>query len=192
MKRFAFLLIILPLLAACSVTKDSIITTGLFNDNLDAMLAAFDKVEQGKTTKGDLTDLGFNLAAPNIQHLPGPDSMKAIFGDMVFQSALNDKDKVESLLAELNHYEMYSIPYKEIESETDQIYFSNKETHREGVDVLLTFVLKDGVVIYRGKRHRAINETEKDYGFAQGLINTIRDAAGIGNFARQIEKLAAP
>ena len=158
-------------LSGCRTYDYTLIKTGLFNNNLQAMMAAYQKIVPDLTTREELKNLGFNLDAPNVKRLDGPRAMKQLFGDNFFQNAFVTKSKLEEFLIELNYYEMVIVPYQDITQISDRFYISDKETYKKGDDLNIYIVFKDDKVVYRAKNYTEIKETRTSEAFLQGLLD---------------------
>lgn len=188
--RWIFVAPLMFVLVGCIKTRHEEEKTGLFENDFDKMLAAFEQVEQNKTTRADLEGIGFLANAPNVKHLPGAEGMKEIFGEQCFDTALRDKNNIQPLLEELSHYEMVIVPFKNIIEEKDRIYFSTQETDTEGKDASLLFVIKDDLVVYKTKRIINIDKHESEHAFAEGVLSFLEKfGGGIGKLYDLIKKL---
>lgn len=164
--------------SGCTTTKTEFVRTGLFGDDLQKMMDAFDAIEQGKTTKQELEAAGFIYDSPNVKVLPGAQGMREIFGEQCFDTAMRDKNNVEPLLEELSHYEMVIFPLKEVIEREDRFYFSTQDKFTVGRDDELVFVLKDGKVIYKAPRLEKIDRHESEHAFAEGLFKLVEKFGG--------------
>ncbi len=188
--RWLLFLPILVLGVGCVSTHHEEEKTGLFKNDCDKMMAAFDEVRQGTTTRDELTRIGFLSDAPNVKRLPGAEGMKQIFGEQCFDTALRDKNNIQPLLEELNHYQMIIVPFKDIVTEKDRIYFSTQNTDTEGKDASLLFVLKDDVVVYKTAEVVNVDKHESEHAFAEGLLNFLdKFGGGIGRLYELVKKL---
>ncbi|MDO8467261.1 MAG: hypothetical protein Q7S83_03940 [bacterium] len=164
--------------SGCTTTKTETKMTGLFDNDAEKMIAAYDLVEKDKTTLAQLTEIGFNPKAPNVSTLDGPEAMRAIFGEQAFDTALRDRKNIRELLDELSHYSMIEVPYFYLEEKEDRFYFSTQDTFRDGKEARLRFVLYDGVVIYGDKKHVIIKGHESESAFAEGLFKLVEKFGG--------------
>lgn len=179
-RRIRWLLIVplLTMTVGCVSTRHEEEKTGLFNDDADQMMVAFDRVEQGKTTKDELGEIGFSSKAPNVKRLDGPDGMKAILGEQCFDTALRDKNNIQPLLEELSHYSMLIFPLKDVIKTEDRFYFSTKNTDTVGKDDEFVFIMKDGLVIYKAPKLSNIDKHESEHAFAEGLFAVLEKFGG--------------
>ena len=185
------LAILIPLSIGCTFTTSNVVKTGLFNNDLERLMAEFKKIEPDKTTRDDVIKAGFRLDAPNIESLDGPEAMKEIFTEQSFQAVLRDPEKLEAILKDLNRYHMVSIPYVDVTTDADRFYFSRKDTHTFGFKVTIKFIFKgDGsgrdVLIFRSKKYREINEHKTEYAFAQGFLDLAEKITGISGSVRDL------
>jgi outer membrane murein-binding lipoprotein Lpp len=182
-------IVALLVLSGCVVTKESTVKTGLFNDNFQELSAAYEKVDQmerGKATRQEIEALGFNFSADNVERVPGPFAFRRIFGENVFQNALSDYSKADVLLAELNQYKAFFIPYKDITTRTDRFYFSKKEIIRKGDDLLILIMFKKDVLFYADFQYVKIDSKESEGAFAQGLLDIIEKYGKFGSNLRDV------
>ncbi|TSC82438.1 MAG: hypothetical protein G01um101419_594 [Parcubacteria group bacterium Gr01-1014_19] len=176
--------------SGCTTTKTESVKTGLFGDDVEKLMEAFDLVVQGKTMKEELECIGFIYDSPNVKVLPGADGMREIFGEQCFDTAMRDKNNVEPLLEELSHYEMVIFPLREVIEKEDRFYFSTKDTFTVGRDDELVFVLKDGKVIYKAPRLEKIDRHDSEHAFAEGLLHVIEKFGGsLGKVYDLLKKL---
>ncbi|MDP3901781.1 MAG: hypothetical protein Q8Q37_02305 [bacterium] len=188
MKKIGFvvmmIMICLPFITGCTSTNHAITQTGLFDNDLDKMMLAYRQIEYGQTTKVDLENLGFDFEAVNVTHYSGPEAMREIFGDQMFNSVFNNAEsdvvlEMDCMLIDFNRYEMYSVPYVDMVTKSDRFYFSEKKNSRKGVEVHLSLVLKDKTVVYAGDRRVRVDEKGADSAFAAGLFDAVGDVSGI-------------
>jgi hypothetical protein len=176
-------------LVGCVKTRIEEVKTGLFDDDPEKMMKAYEKVKVGETTQKQLEEIGFKLNAPNVDRRGGVDVMEALFQGQSFQGVVTDFVKCgkgNDLFQELNRYEMVRFPYKYIETKTDRIYFSNQETTVEGKDYLITIVLKDGLVVYAPPaRRREIKEKFSDGAFLEGIVEFLNKYGKFGSNIRE-------
>ncbi|MEK7192024.1 MAG: hypothetical protein AAB646_00720 [Patescibacteria group bacterium] len=174
---------ILPLAALlcfsnCTIIREDIRKTGLFGDDLEKMMAAYQEIRPDQTTREDLERIGFKLkGVSNVEQSVGSDAIKAMFGSNVFQSAGTDKAKVDEFMSSMNDYEMFLIPFRDIVTTTDRIYWSRRDMFREGKDAAIIIIFKGNKVIFRGKRSVDIKEKVSDYAFGQGFLELIEKVA---------------
>ena len=177
--------------SGCTTTRTESIRTGLFSNDAEKMMEAFDLIVQGKTTKEELEQIGFIYDSPNVKVLPGAEGMRASFGEQCFDTAMRDKNNVEPLLEELSHYEMIIFPLKEVIEKEDRFYFSTQDTFTVGRDDELVFVLKDGKVLYKAPRLQKIDKHDSEHAFAEGLFKLVEKFGGVaGKLYDLLKKLS--
>ncbi len=175
-------------MCSCTVTQTDINKTGMFDDDINKLLVAYDKIRPGQ--KGsEIQALGFNFEAKNVKQMPGPKAMVALFGPNVFQSALMDHSRLDKLLEELNHYKLVQIPFRDIVSIKDRFYFSRKESTRAGQDLVIRLVFRDDALVYRDKEYHKIDEKLSDYAFAEGFLEIMQKLESVGSAASGIKDL---
>ena len=163
-------------------TKTETVQTGLFGNNREALLAAFEKIEEGKTTRGELTSMGFALSAPNIEIIEGAEAIRAIFGDEALRNL--DLAQPARYLNEYREYQLVTIPYRDLKTRTDRIYISTKDTYRKGWNSSFSIVLKGDTVMYRRERKVFVDTHEVDKAFLQGFIEIV---SGINGWSKVIK-----
>jgi hypothetical protein len=173
---FAFLLLML----GCTAVNHQITKTGMFNDDLDAMMVAWGQIKRNETTLHELQELGFDLDASNVQYWGGQEAVRQILSDEAFRNP----ERLDAFLEMFSHYEMYDIPYIDMTSKKDRFYINKKNSERKGDEVKLSVVLKDGVVAYAGHRKVRVDEYGSDSAFAQGFLEVIGDFAGLKDLAK--------
>lgn len=196
------LMIFCPASFSCSWLPDSIEksvrfrekTTGLHKDNLEALLAAFNKIENNKTTRGFYEkELGFDVFSrrvKNVKIVGGVEAFQDIYGPNVFQQTSIEKLKDPKTTSEFNRFTLVKIPFVRITTEKDRIYFSKQETIRVGDEVWLSTMFYDDVVVYHAPKIEHIDEKETDFAFAQGLIEWLEKiAVGTGSIRKVLEAL---
>lgn len=166
------------LVSGCTTTKVETKMTGLFDDDLGKLMAAYDRVVKDQTTEPELKELGFDLHAPNVTEFPGPDACRVLFGEQCFDTAMRDGENFKKLLKQLSPYRMFVIPYSNIVEEEDRFYFSTQDTYRNGHDVMLLFVLEEDLVIYCAKKRVNIKEHSSESAFAEGLFKLVEKFGG--------------
>jgi len=170
-------------MTGCKSYDMTVVKTGLFQNNLQAMFKSYDEIRPGVTTRGELQDkLGFNLRAPNVREIQAKDAMKLMLGENYFQVAYNIQSKIEDFVMYLNEYSMYVVPYKELLKVEDRFYVSTRKETLTGPDAEFYFVFKGDVLIYRAKNFRQVQEDRKHTAFLQGLfpwLKIVKDVKGI-------------
>jgi hypothetical protein len=147
------------------------IQTGLFNDNPDELLKKFNQIKEKETTRRQLRKMGFDEDAKNVVIDQGVEGLKKIYGPNYFDGTGRDKTDTKKDLSEHTRYVLISIPYKDLLIKSDRIYLNKKKTETKGLDMVLSIVLYDDVVIYRAPRKVYRDETEVDRAFLQGLVD---------------------
>lgn len=150
-------------------TKIDTVKTGLFGNERGALITAFEKIKEGKTTLSELEHSGFSLTAPNVETIEGTEAIRAIFGDEALRNL--DLAKPAQYLNEYREYKLVVIPYRDLKTRTDRIYVSKKDTYRKGWDTTLSIVLKGELVIYRRERKVYVDTHEVDRAFLQGFVD---------------------
>lgn len=168
--------------ASCVSTNTQSVKTGIFRDDFARLYSAYRQIgemKQDNISRKDIELIGFNFNSPNIEHVSGVVAFRKIFGDAIFQHALEGKDaaEIKNLLHEMNQYYAYWIPFRDIKTMQDKIYFSRRNTSRSGDDLLLLFVFKQGAgddqLIYHDYNYVKIDSKESTYSFAGGLLDAI-------------------
>lgn len=182
MRRLA--LVIPFLCVGCVSTTFNTVKTEIFENDLERLIAEFNKLEPDKTTRDDIIKAGFRPDAPNLDYLDGPEAMQTLFGEQAFQAALRDTEKLKAILKDMNRYHMIKIPYVDVTTDADRFYWSRKDTHTFGVKATITFIFEgDGtgkdVLIFRSKKYRKIDEKKTEYAFAQGFLDLVEKISGI-------------
>lgn len=181
---------ILMMAVGCIKTRHEEEKTGLFDNDPEKTMTAFEKVEQGKTTQEQLEQIGFDSGAPNVNRLMGPEGMKELLGEQCFDTALRDGGNILPLFQELSHYSVLIFPLRDVIEKEDRFYFSTKNTDTVGRDDKFVFILKDGVVIYKAPKLANIDKHESEHAFAEGLLNVIEKFGGsIGKLYDLLKKL---
>ncbi len=164
--------------SGCTSVRTDTTETGLFENDPDKLVSAFEYLEE-KTSNGerltleDLECLGFNLKAPNIEDMPGPTALKRIFGDTVF---LDEKGaaRADVNLSEFAQYRGYTIPYRRIETTTDRFYMSEYEQLQKGVQLQILLLLKKEKLCYCELRAVRLDTYYSHNAPLEGLIALIR------------------
>ncbi|OGY66827.1 MAG: hypothetical protein A3I24_04010 [Candidatus Harrisonbacteria bacterium RIFCSPLOWO2_02_FULL_41_13b] len=174
------------MMTGCSVLDTKSVKPGLFGDDAVKMMAAFDTLEAGKTTNEQWMTTGFDLSkAKNFTVSPGPMALRKILGEEVFQSTYgwySAKGKVDELLADLAPYSMVEIPFKVTTKKESRFYISTKYEFTEGDGTVLTFVFKNGVLVYKAPSPQKFSEDHSNSAFAQGLfpwLKIVKDVKGV-------------
>jgi len=168
----------------CTITEISRINTGICEGDLKKLSDAFqcleNKKEQGKITFADVQEIfGKDFhKAPNVERVPGPAAFRRIFQDAVFQSALADPRNAEKLLSEMQEYRAYFIPFRDITTYIDRYYFSTKETHKLGDDLMIMLLMRNGVLYYSDYRYVKIDSRDSTSAFGQGVIDVLKEFLG--------------
>lgn len=157
-------------------TKIDTVQTGLFGNNRAALIAAFEKIKEGETTRTELEAMGFSLSAPNVETVEGTEAIRAIFGDEALRNL--DLTKPAQYLQEYRMYRLVTIPYRDIKTRSDRIYLNKKDTFRKGWNSTLSIVLKGDLVVYRRERKVYVDTHEVDRAFLQGIVEVISDING--------------
>jgi len=159
-------------------TKYQDTRTGLFGNNREELLAAFEKIEKGKTTKEDLGAIGLSITN-NVEIFEGVPAFKELFGQEAFRNL--DPLKFEEYLPEYNRYSLIQYPYKQLEIKSDRVYINRRKIHTFGWDIMLTVVLRDDIVIYSAPRKVFWDKMDNDKAFLQGLVDIIEDIGTFGD-----------
>ena len=181
MQRVPLLLALLCM--GCVITNKTVVKTGLFDDDLKKLSDAYevvDKMELGKSTFEQVEGvLGKNFnRAKNVELVPGAAVFRKVFGDNVFHGAGVDEQKRNELTKEMKQYRAFLIPYKDITTHIDRWYFSNKETIKQGDDLLILVMFKKDKLFYSDFKYVKIDSKESTRAFAQGLIDIIKEFLG--------------
>lgn len=194
-------LVAVALLSAAATGCTSVITstveTGLFENNPEKIVAAYENLEKRKLgdeiiTFQDLEHLGFNLKAPNVETVPGTFALKRIFGDAVFRDK-NGVEKPDINLEEFSKYRGYSIPYQRIEITSDRIYLSELEVLQKGSQVQIFLLLKQDKLCYCDLRAVTIDTRYSHYALLEGLIVAIRNPGKAAlNTLKKLEEYQRP
>lgn len=176
MSRYLLILMAI-LLVGCTRTQYKTKKTGLFGDDLISLMENFKKIENGKTGRTQLENLGFKTTADNVETFIGVNAFKEVYGVDSFR--YSDPERLAKLLPEFNRYTLIRIPFQDIRIKTDRWYFSEKSSIKTGDDVALSVVLYDDMVVYHAPQYIKINEKEVDSAFAQGLMNILENVSVI-------------
>ena len=178
-RRLVPIALVLVTAIGCTSTKISTVETGLFENNPDKITAAYDElkkqVRSGKViTKEELECMGFDLRAPNIELVPGPDAFSRIFGGEFFLDKAGI-GKLPSSFQELSRYQGYSIPYQELKTTADRIYISTQEIWRRGIQMKILVILKDDKsVCYHEMESLHVDTYMSRHAPLEGIITLIR------------------
>ena len=179
MKILALVVVLLSAAAVgCTSTSVSSIETGLFENDPDKLVDAHDRLEQERLrgnviTRKDVMTMGFNLTAPNVAELQGPDALKRIYGDQVFRVA-GDVEKMDTNLQQFARYRCYSIPYQWLETTADRMYISEVEVIRKGVQVQVRLLFNGDTLCYAGLQTATINTYYSHYALFEGIISLVK------------------
>lgn len=169
-------------LAGCTITEINRVDTGLFNGDLRKLSEAFQKMdamERGKASKKLIEEqTGFKLDAPNIERLPGPAAFRRVFNETVFQSALSNPANVPKLLQEMQPYQAYFIPFRDVTTYTDRWYFSTKNIQKQGDDLMIMILFHKDMLFYCDYRYVKIDTKESYNAFGQGMIDIVKEFLG--------------
>lgn len=177
----------LLLSAGCTITETKRVKTGLFDNDLQKILEAYDSVEnleRGRATIRDVEKVGFKIRAPNVEQIPGPAAFQRIYGGTFFQGAGTDSKKLIELLEETKRYKAFFFPFLDIVTKTDRWYFSTKETIKEGDDLIILYLFKfnseigEYALFYCDKKYVRVYSKESAHAFGQGLIDFVREFIG--------------
>ncbi len=178
---------------SCKTTHEDSIKTGLFEDNISKIFKAYEEIDKcgPSPTKEELKDAKWDFGAPNIERVPGPAAFRRIFGDNFFQGAGSDKAKMRETLEEAEKFHAFFIPFRDIKVEEDRIYFSTKETHRFGDDLMIIFVFEkrencSEVLFYKDIQYQKIDQKKSDTSFAQGLMDLIEKYGKFGSYTKEL------
>ena len=170
-----FLFLIMLSIVGCTSTNLQIVETGMFDNNPDNIIAAYNQVEkcsesltEAPLKKKDLEEMGFKFSAPNVEEISGPTAIRIIFGSMTFQ---NDSK------ANLEAYKGFAVPYQRISKTTDRIYISHKETFYSGDVANILFLFKGEELCYYQLQSVKIDIYQSHYALGESLI-TILQAPG--------------
>lgn len=172
----------LLLLFGCTVTREETIKTGLFGDNLRAMLEAYDQTKEGQT-KEFIDKLGFHFDAPNVKEYGGAEAIQLVFKDNnVFQGALADvlknPEKKSEVLKLWSPYKLYLFPYRYVVTVKDRFYLNTQETTIDGHDARIMFVFDENdQLVYRPKYYVKIQERYRESAFLKGILDILGMAA---------------
>lgn len=173
-------------------TRKDVVKTGLFENDPQKLLMAYQQVKDGQTTE-EVSKLGFKLDSPNVKQALGVDAIKMILGDNVFQSAMtNIMQNPESLrkaLAELSPYKLYVIPYQNITTVSDRFYINRQDTKRNGKNYQIFIAFKDDKVVYRSNSLLEIQESTSEDAFMKGLFDLLKEIAGVKSSVTELEPL---
>ncbi len=183
----AFLvLLLLALFVGCTSTDFSVLETGMFENNPEKIIQAYEKVGQldgdSKAVplkKADLELMGFRFSAPNVEEMPGPEAFQVIFGSEVLQ---NGSDSKRGSVKELETYRGFYLPYRNISTTTDRIYFSHQETFQIGAVANILFIFKGDELCYHELRAIKIEAYQSHYAAGETLIRVLK-APGEASFA---------
>ena len=180
--RFAILLCFFVL--SCRFTdKDVTRPKTMFDGDLDRFRGAYDRIESGKTTWGELVQNGFRFDDSNLLIFVGAKAIKFIFGEEVFQGAARTEEQLQGLLG-LDRYRAVIIPHKDLTVKRDRIYFTHKETFSWGHDARFVILFRDGVVVYHTADIENIDRYQLAKAWGQGVLEFIglaREATNLPN-----------
>lgn len=171
------LVCVIIMLAGCTITRTNNATTGLFDNDPEAMLEKYKLIIPYQTSAAGLKEIGFDVNAKNVKQVPGAEAIKLIFGSNVFQGAVDSPDDIDKLLAELNQYNLVIFPHRDVNNYEDRFYFSKKETYEKGVAINVFIVLKNNQVVYCAKDIERIDRYQAEKAFAEGIIKLLSKAS---------------
>lgn len=171
----------LLMIFGCKAYDYKDINTGLFANDQVAMVKAYDRIQPGVTTRADLEKLGFQLNAPNVDHVPGPAALRLMLGDNYFQAAFRQMEKIDSFLKDLNEYSMVVVPHKNLVEVSDYIYLSERNEKLTGSDANIYLVFKGDTLIYRARSYKEISEVGRNKAFLQGLFPWLKAVKTVKN-----------
>lgn len=158
--------------------------TGLFSDDRAVLARKFEGIVRGKTTKAELTAMGFDLNAKNIQGFTGVPAFRELFGPDVFRNAIDGNNGFDKRLPEYNSYTLYQIPYKDTLVTSDRIYMNKKVTTTVGWDSLYSIVTHNDVVIYAAPKELFLDQLQTDRRVFGGPIDLIGEIGGTLGFLK--------
>lgn len=169
MKKNAIVMALCLIAIGCTSTSRSRTEAGLFGNNPEALLSAYEHIEKkilsGEAiTIDDLKEAGFDLDASNIKSIPGITALKIIFGEAVFKDSVGD----------FSEYRGYLIRYRDIKVVTDRIYISHKETTLKGMQAKILILLKDDVLCYSELESEKLDIYYSEYELFKGILNAIK------------------
>lgn len=164
-------------------TQKKDVKTGMFDNNREELERRFGKIVQGQTRTADLSTLGFELGAKNVQVFSGVPAFRELFGQEAFRNMIgNDFNKH---LPEYNRYTLYQIPFQDTLVTSDRIYLNKKTTTTVGWDIVYSIVIHDDLVVYAAPRAVFYNQSQKDVAFLSGLIAILQEIGGsVGGIIR--------
>ena len=172
------------LIAGCRFTDKDITKPKMFGGDFEALKQAFERIEDQKTTWQDLVEWGFDFNDSNIEDVDGPDAIRFVFPDTVFQGAVKSGEQLEALIQDLDRYRVVAIPHVDLTERRDRIYFTSRETVTVGHDARFTILFEDGVVKYHTKKIRSADRYRLAKAWGQGVLEFIglaRDATNLPN-----------
>ncbi len=190
------LLILTAILSGCGSivrsTRKDVVKTGLFKNDPQKLLAAYQQVADGQTVE-EVVNLGFKLDSPNVRQAVGVDAIKMMLGDNVFQSAMSNimqnPESLRKALAELSPYKLYIIPYQNIITVSDRFYINRQDTKRDGKSYQIFIAFKDDKVVYRSNSLLEIQESTSEDAFMKGLFDLLKEIAGVKGSVTELEPL---
>ena len=178
----AALFVLVIAVVGCSAHRYTNIQTGLFDNDFQKMMAAYDKVQPNITKLSDFKDLGFDFNKPNIQRISGHKALREMLGNDFFQSGFLSERKIEEITLLMNDYKMVVVPYQDLVEVRDYIYFSRRREELSGDDLKLTFVFKNDVIVYAARDYREVLEKRSDNAFMQGVFPWLKIGKDVKGF----------
>lgn len=148
----------------------------MFSNDLSLLLTNFARIKRGETTREDLKRMRFDLKAKNVREIEGVGAFRELFGQEAFRNV--DPEKFERLLPELNLYTLYEIPYKDVTVVSDRLYVNRQKTVKQGPDTMFTIIVRNGLVVYAGKREVHNDTEEYRRRFLGGIVDVLGEFGG--------------
>ncbi len=126
-------------------------------------------------------------AGKNVKVIRGATAFRELLGQEVFRNI--NHEEFQKLLPDLSRYTMYQMPWIDVSTVSDRFYMNKQKIEKSGYDVMLTVILYDDIVVYKGSIEVNNNTLEYKKALFSGII------AVLGEFGQAVSsplKLFAP
>ncbi len=159
------------------VNRQAVFTDGFGKDKRELLITSFATIELKKTTLTELHEIGLK-PGKNVKVIRGATAFRELLGQEVFRNI--NHEEFQKLLPDLSRYTMYQMPWIDVSTVSDRFYMNKQKIEKSGYDVMLTVILYDDIVVYKGSIEVNNNTLEYKKALFSGII------AVLGEFGQAV------